>query len=81
MSEPGSDVPAARSRSEMSRRVAIAILATVATLFAVFNLDEVEVNLLFGKAELPLIVVIVACLLIGGLLGAFLTHRRGARRG
>lgn len=71
---------APRSRSEQSRRIAIAILAAVATLFAVLNLDEVQVNLLFGKAELPLIVVIVACLGIGGLIGAFLARRRSGRR-
>lgn len=75
---PASGEPT-RSPSERARLAAIAILALVATLFAVLNLDEVKVNLLFGSTRLPLIVVIVACLLIGAALGAVL-RRRGRRQ-
>ncbi|MGB2711696.1 MAG: LapA family protein [Conexibacter sp.] len=83
MAEPSSSEtsPAARerSRSETARLAAVTILAIVATLFAVFNLDEVEVNLLLGTTQLPLILVIVACLAIGAAFGA-LMGRRGRRR-
>lgn len=67
-----------RSRKERSRRIAIGILAAVALLFAVLNFDEVEVNLLFGSVTMPLVIVIAACLSIGGLIGAYL-GRRGRR--
>ncbi len=73
-------VPARRSRRDSARLVAVAVLAIVATLFAVLNLDQVKVNLLFGSPELPLIVVIVVCLLIGAVFGAVLETRRGRRR-
>jgi uncharacterized integral membrane protein len=75
-----SGAPAERSRAESSRRIAVAILAAVATLFAVLNLDDVKVHLLFSTVQMPLIIVIVACLLIGGLIGALLTRRRSGRR-
>jgi len=68
-----------RSRKERSRRIAIGILAAVALLFAALNFDSVSVHLLFGTVTMPLVVVIAACLLLGGLLGAYL-GRRGRRR-
>jgi len=67
-----------RSRKERSRRIAIAILAAVALLFAVLNFEDVKVDLLFGSVTMPLVIVIAACLLIGGLIGAYL-GRRGRR--
>jgi uncharacterized integral membrane protein len=68
-----------RSRRETIRLVAVGTLAVLATLFAVFNLDQVKVNLLFTTQELPLIVVIVVCLLVGAIFGAVL-DRRSRRR-
>ena len=65
----------ARSRRESTRRVAIAILAAVALLFAVLNFDDVKVDLLFGSVTMPLVIVIAACLLIGGLIGAYAGRR------
>jgi uncharacterized integral membrane protein len=78
---PTGGTPARRSRRDTARLVAVGTLAVLATLFAVLNLDEVEVNLLFGSPKLPLIVVIVGCLLIGAVFGAVLETRRGRRRG
>lgn len=75
----GTGAPDARRRRESARRLAIGILATVATLFAVLNLDDVKVHLLFATVTMPLVIVIAACLLIGGLIGAFAAHRRGRR--
>ena len=73
----GSDRTA--SRSDNARRIAIGILATVALLFAILNFDSVKVHLLFATVTMPLVIVIAACLLIGGLIGAYAGHRR--RRG
>jgi len=73
-----SEAAVARSKQERARRVAIAILAAAAVLFAVLNFEDVKVDLLFGSVTMPLFVVIAACLLIGGLIGAYL-GRRGRR--
>lgn len=73
------DVAAEGSRKERSRRIAIAILAAVALLFAALNFDSVSVHLLFGTVTMPLVIVIAVCLLLGGLIGAYL-GRRGRRR-
>jgi uncharacterized integral membrane protein len=77
-SDRGSDSAPTRARSDSARLAAIAILLIVVVVFALLNLDQVKVDLLFGTAKLPLIVVIVACLLIGALIGA-IWARRGRR--
>jgi uncharacterized integral membrane protein len=71
-----SDAAGGRARSEQARRIAIAILAGVAVLFAALNFEDVQVDLLFGSVTMPLVIVIAGCLLLGGLIGAFLTRRR-----
>jgi len=76
----GADAAAGgRSRRENARRIAIAILAAAALLFAILNFEDVKVDLLFGSVTMPLVIVIAACLLIGGLIGAYV-GRRGRRR-
>jgi uncharacterized integral membrane protein len=72
------DAAGTRSNRENARRIAIGILAAVALLFAILNFEDVKVDLLFGSVTMPLVVVIAACLLIGGLIGAYL-GRRGRR--
>jgi uncharacterized integral membrane protein len=74
----GADGTEGRSNRDNARRIAIGILAAVALLFAVLNFDSVKVNLLFGSVTMPLVIVIAACLLIGGLIGAYV-GRRGRR--
>jgi uncharacterized integral membrane protein len=71
---------AGRSKREHARRLAIAILAAVALLFAILNFEDVKVDLLFGSVTMPLVIVIAGCLLIGGLIGTYL-GRRGRRGG
>jgi len=68
--------PSTPARSDRSRQIAIAILSGVAILFAVLNFEDVKVDLLFGSVTMPLVIVIAFCLLLGGLIGAFLTRRR-----
>ncbi|HEU4703082.1 MAG TPA: LapA family protein [Conexibacter sp.] len=79
MSDPNrrADLPTTPKR-ERARRLAIGILAAAALLFAVLNFEDVKVDLLFGSVTMPLVVVIAGCLLIGGLIGAYL-GRRGRR--
>jgi len=43
------------------------IFALLIAIFAVINIDSVQVNFLFTKATLPLILVILGSTLLGGL--------------
>jgi uncharacterized integral membrane protein len=65
-----------RSRREGGRLVAVAAISALGALFAVLNLDEVEVNWIVGTFDTPLIVVIAAATLVGALLGVVVTRRR-----
>lgn len=86
MSEPShshehrGDAAPARSSRDRARLAAVGILVAAAAIFSLVNLDEVKVDLVFGSARLPLIVVIVGCLLIGAAIGWAL-GRRGGKRG
>lgn len=64
-----------RSNRDRARLIAVAILVAIAAVFAIANLKQVKVNLIFGSARLPLIIVIVLCLLIGAAIGAVLARR------
>jgi uncharacterized integral membrane protein len=64
-----------RSSRERARLIAVAILVAIAAVFAIVNLDQVKVDLIFGSAKLPLIIVIVVCLLIGAVIGMILGRR------
>jgi len=55
------------------------VLAVLITLFAVLNVESVEVNWIIGKGEVPLIIVIVISLLVGIVL-TYLVDRRPSRR-
>ncbi|KPN15774.1 hypothetical protein AKG37_02845 [Bacillus australimaris] len=47
------------------------IFVLIVSVFAVINVRPVEVDYLFGKAEWPLILVIIGSVLMGGLIVAF----------
>jgi uncharacterized integral membrane protein len=65
-----------RSPAEKRRLAALAILAAIAGVFAVLNLGEVHVELVFADPRLPLVVVVVACLAIGFAGGVLVGRRR-----
>lgn len=79
------DVPALartaakRSRRELARTTGLVVLAVLITLFAVLNLESVEVNWIFGSGKAPLIIVILISLLVGIVL-TYLVDRRASRR-
>ena len=72
-----------RSRGEQVRLAGAFALGALCVLFAVLNVDEVQVNWIVGKWNTPLIVVIVFFTLIGLALGLVVSRisRSRARRG
>lgn len=52
------------------------IFALITAVFAVINVDPVQVNLLFGSVNVPLILLILGCTLLGGIIvGSFGIYR------
>lgn len=79
--KPKAKTPA--PRAQRTRMIAAGGLGAVVTLFAVLNLDDVDVNWLFGTASTPLIVVILLCVALGMAIDRALVRRsrRATRRG
>lgn len=44
------------------------VFALLTGIFAVINVDSVQVNLLFNTVQIPLILLILGCTLIGGII-------------
>jgi uncharacterized integral membrane protein len=59
------------------RQIAVVGLAALGGVFAVLNIDEVDVNWILGTWQTPLIVVIALSMLIGAGLGILVSRRRG----
>ncbi|MBT2762257.1 lipopolysaccharide assembly protein LapA domain-containing protein [Paenibacillus sp. ISL-20] len=57
--------------------IAALLFALITAVFAVINVNPVEVNLLFSTVNVPLILLIIGCSLIGGLIvGTFGIYRQ-----
>jgi uncharacterized integral membrane protein len=69
-----------RSTREMLRAGGVMLLSAVFVLFAVLNLDEVEVDWILGSGRAPLIIVIVISLLAGIVLTYSAERLRRKRR-
>ena len=79
---PSPDGPAKgrrRGTRELARTGGMLALAVLATLFAVLNVNQVEVNWIFGSGKAPLIIVIVISLIVGIVL-AYSAERIVRRR-
>jgi uncharacterized integral membrane protein len=59
------------------RQIAALSLAALGGVFAIANLDEVEVNWILGTWSTPLIVVIALSMILGAALGFLVARRRG----
>ncbi len=68
-----------RGRREQVRTAGMVLLAVLITLFAVLNLESVQVNWIFGSGKAPLILVIVISVLFGIVL-TYLVDRRSSKR-
>lgn len=70
------DKPAARKgrgsllAKENRRLLYGLVIGAVIAVFAVLNLDDVEVNWIFGTAQTPLIIVIAVTFVLGALAGS-----------
>lgn len=68
-----------RRQGEIARLGVSIVLAVLITLFAVLNLESVEVDWIFGSSKVPLIVVVIISLLVGVAL-TLLVKRRSRKR-
>jgi lipopolysaccharide assembly protein A len=85
MSDPSELSPAKRpedkpDRTGNTRVAAAAVIGGIAAVFAVINLDDVQVDWLVGSWETPLIVVIVISMLLGAALDRLLVRRARKRK-
>ncbi len=84
MSKPDAGLPdapaqdhSAPTRAERTRLILAGVIAVLAILFAVLNVDEVDVNWILGTWSTPLIVVIALSIMVGAALGYLVGRRRG----
>lgn len=68
-----------RTRRESARTWGLVVLAALTATFAVLNLETVSVDWILGTAHVPLIVVILVSVLVGGVL-LYGAERLSARR-
>ncbi|WP_252502857.1 lipopolysaccharide assembly LapA domain-containing protein [Sporosarcina sp. Marseille-Q4943] len=55
------------------------LFAIIIAVFAILNVESVQVNYLFGKAHLPLILVILFTALLGAAISGFMAMFRSIR--
>jgi uncharacterized integral membrane protein len=79
-SRPGREPAKSSSRKENTRLVVVAAVSAIAALFAVLNLDEVEVNWIIGTWDTPLIIVVALSMVLGAGLGFLVGRRRGSAK-
>ena len=85
MSDQAERTPAHRpgdkpEKAANTRLVAAGILGVLAVVFAVINLDKVEVDWLIGSWQTPLIVVIAVSMLLGAGLDRLVARRARKRK-
>ena len=68
MTDREPETPRDQSRVEQGRRLALGALIAIAAVFALLNLHDVKVNLIFGSTRWPLIFVIVGSLALGAAI-------------
>lgn len=55
------------------RMILALLIALVVVVFALLNTQKVELNFLFGKFSLPLVLILVVSLLLGALIAVLLS--------
>jgi uncharacterized integral membrane protein len=69
MAETDPTLPRGAKDVNRGRRWALIVLAVVLLLFMALNSQKVEVNLIFGSAEMPLIFALLIAACLGALVG------------
>jgi uncharacterized integral membrane protein len=69
---------ARRDRKGTARLIAALVLGALLTLFAVLNSQSVRIHWIVTTTDVPMIVVIVACGLIGAIVAWLIARRRRA---
>ncbi|WP_301108342.1 lipopolysaccharide assembly LapA domain-containing protein [Sporosarcina sp.] len=57
------------------------LFAIIIALFAVFNVDSVPVNFLFGTEMIPLVLIILGSALLGALISGFVAIFKSYKNG
>jgi uncharacterized integral membrane protein len=78
--EPTGERKPKRTGREQSRLAAAVVLAGLGTAFALLNLGHAKINYVFGSGHPRVLFVIIACLLLGGVIGWIAGRRRPARK-
>ncbi|WP_318615154.1 lipopolysaccharide assembly LapA domain-containing protein [Sporosarcina sp. YIM B06819] len=52
------------------------LFSIIIALFAIFNIESVQVNYIFGKTDLPLVMVILCSALLGAMVSVFVAMFR-----
>jgi uncharacterized integral membrane protein len=77
----GQTAPTVASKRRPSPRAILAVaLSALLILFALLNSQTVTIHWILATTELPLIVVIAGCGLIGAAIGWLVARRQAARR-
>jgi uncharacterized integral membrane protein len=79
--QPAPEKRPRRNAREETRLAVAVVLAGLATAFALLNLNHAKVNYVFGTGHPRMIFVIIACLVIGGVIGWIAGRRRSGRKG
>jgi uncharacterized integral membrane protein len=74
--QPAPEKRPKRSAREESRLAAAVVLAGLGTAFGLLNLGHAKVNYVFGTGHPRMLFVIVACLVLGVVIGWIAGRRR-----
>ncbi|MEU9080217.1 LapA family protein [Kitasatospora sp. NPDC004745] len=69
-----------KGREVRLRTIAMGVIAVLAVWFIAVNTASVTITLWVADVTLPLWVVLTVTILVGMLIGTFLTRRRASRR-
>jgi uncharacterized integral membrane protein len=78
--EPTGEKHPKRNAREETRLAAAVVMAGLGTAFALLNLGHAKINYVFGTGHPRMIIVIVACLVLGGAIGWIAGRRRLSRK-
>jgi uncharacterized integral membrane protein len=78
--EPTGEKKPKRSSREETRLAAAVVMAGLGTAFALLNLDHAKINYVFGTGHPRMIIVIVACLVLGAAIGWIAGRRQMSRK-